>query len=472
MSSFHSTLSRRQFMKVIGLAGAGVGAVSIAAPTFHDMDEVLSSKSVNAWKNPWWVKDRDFNSPTTEVDWNVLKRWDKNLMDSPDIEVVEDKTMKMIEEMYGTTDSAALTKKWAQDGLQGLRLRERAVNNAINAVQNGAKASYKGITPEELGVPKWQGTPEENLHMMRVVGRFFGSISQTSMRLDETNKKLIYLKVGARTNVFKDVDAESQTTTESILPNKAVNAFAWGTRHPSDALKTGPGWINNPYGYFFSTNAGVRMRQFVKNIGYLAVSTQPNLAGSAAVPAMSGMGEMGRAGAELIMPQHGNALRYIDLMLTDLDIAPTKPIDAGINRFCYTCKKCAIHCPTGSMSLETEPSWDTTGSWNISGLKHWYLNYPSCNPFKSQFAPGYCGICLSICTFTKFDDAAIHEVVKGMSSATSVFNGFFHKMDDAMGYGRNRAGLEAHSEDNYVDEWWETIGPELGFLTHRGAFPE
>ncbi|APV43700.1 reductive dehalogenase [Dehalogenimonas formicexedens] len=470
MGKFHSTMSRRQFMEALGLAGAGLGAAAIAAPTFHDMDEVLASSSNSSWKNPWWVKNREAENPTVEIDWSRIQRYDMNQVQTGDYQAIQDKTNAMIKEMWGSNDSKELYKKWAQEGVQGLRLREQAVSNAIGAVQNGAKSGYTGITPDGLGVPRWQGTPEENMHMMHVVSRFFGSITQSATQLTDNTKKLIFSKVGNRTNVFKDVDQASQTATESILPNKANYAFAWGTRHPSDALKTGPGVVNNPYGYFFSTNAGVRIRQFVQNIGYLAVSSQPNLAGSSAFPAVTGMGEMSRAGSELMIPQHGNVLRYIDLMLTDLPLESTPPIDAGMTRFCYTCKKCAIHCPTQSISLE-DPSWDTTGPWNNPGMKHWYFNYPSCNPFKSSFTPGYCGLCLTICTFTKYEDAMIHNIVKGTSSTTPVFNAFFHKMDDAMGYGRNRGGLEAHQDDTYVDDWWNIIGPELGFLTHRGNFP-
>ena len=49
-------MSRRDFMKALGLAGAGVGAAAAAAPVFHDLDEVMSSASMQ--KHPWYVKER------------------------------------------------------------------------------------------------------------------------------------------------------------------------------------------------------------------------------------------------------------------------------------------------------------------------------------------------------------------------------------------------------------------------------
>jgi len=45
MSKFHSTITRRDFMKGLGLAGAGLGAAAATAPVFRDLDEIVSSAS-------------------------------------------------------------------------------------------------------------------------------------------------------------------------------------------------------------------------------------------------------------------------------------------------------------------------------------------------------------------------------------------------------------------------------------------
>ena len=59
MSVFHGTVSRRDFMKNLGLAGAGIGAAALVAPVFHDLDEMAASTGA-APKRPWYVKERDF----------------------------------------------------------------------------------------------------------------------------------------------------------------------------------------------------------------------------------------------------------------------------------------------------------------------------------------------------------------------------------------------------------------------------
>ena len=76
MSKFHTTVSRRDFMKGLGLAGAGLGAAAAAAPVFHDLDE-LAGASQGETKHPWWVKKLDLEKPTVEIDWSVYKRIDK-----------------------------------------------------------------------------------------------------------------------------------------------------------------------------------------------------------------------------------------------------------------------------------------------------------------------------------------------------------------------------------------------------------
>jgi len=55
MRNYHSTLSRREFLKALGLGGIGLGAAAMAPLAFRDMDEVINSPQA-VWKRPSWVK--------------------------------------------------------------------------------------------------------------------------------------------------------------------------------------------------------------------------------------------------------------------------------------------------------------------------------------------------------------------------------------------------------------------------------
>lgn len=75
MSNYHSTFSRREFMKGLGIAGAGLGAATAVTPVFKDLDELTSSTSAHP-KRAWYVKEREFGDIGIEIDWNILKRRD------------------------------------------------------------------------------------------------------------------------------------------------------------------------------------------------------------------------------------------------------------------------------------------------------------------------------------------------------------------------------------------------------------
>lgn len=70
-TQYHSTMGRREFMKVLGL-GAGaleLGGTALAAP-FKDLDDMMASP--HAERNlPFWVKEVD--EPTVEIDWDNME---------------------------------------------------------------------------------------------------------------------------------------------------------------------------------------------------------------------------------------------------------------------------------------------------------------------------------------------------------------------------------------------------------------
>jgi len=469
MTKFHSTVSRRDFMKRVGLGAAGVGAATMTAPVFNDFDDLTNGTSgSNKIKHPWWIKELEFNNPTTEIDWGVYARYDRRKFNTGDFSAIQDKTYDMIRGLWGSTDSVELGKKWAQAGLPGVRLRDRAISDACDSVASGRSATFVSRSPETYGVSKWQGTPAEALKMLWVAGRFFGASSIGVMKLDDKSTKVLYSNDGTRNVVFETADAGFQTSDKFVIPDDCRTIITASCRHPMAALKTLPGEIGNPYAYFFYNDTTVRIQEFLKTIGYKVVNLDGKC-GSASVPTLTGIGEQGR-GANLITPQSVSPRRFV-MLATNLDIEPTRPINAGMHKFCETCKKCALHCPTESMPLDTEPSWEIRGPWNIPGQKNWFLDYPSCNPFKSTYAPGYCGICLADCVFSKFNLANIHHFIKIAVSTTSLLNGFYNSMDDFFGYGKHRAGADAHKYDTYVDDWWDTIGPEHGMETYHGTYP-
>ena len=474
MSKFHSTVTRRDFMKGLGLAGVGLGAAAAAAPVFHDLDEVMSQPT--EMKRAWWIRDRDIGDPTVPVDFNIFKRYDKRQFKTGEFNQRSDATVSLLQEMYGTSDSTELWSQGAQNNWQGVTLRDTAVRNAMNATP---RASFSFMPPtvdrsnralksnETYGMPKHQGTPEENLKMMQVAGRFFGAWNIGVTELDEKSRRFVWANDGKRTYNYANVDAPSDESNVRTIPNKYAYAFTYMIRH-TWSMHTAPGNIggaSQAHAYFNNSHVGYRFQAFLNNLGYKGLGL--SAAGSGSWPVWSGMGELSR-GCLISLPEHGPMVRKMDFIITDFPMAPTKPIDAGMYKFCHTCAKCAEHCPTGSIPLESEPVFDTGLPWNNPGVKAWYNDYPVCNVFKSNFGPGYCGVCIACCPFTKQDVANVHGIVRAGMPTLPMLHGFTRAMDDVFGYGKNQGGLKFHESDNYASEWWNTIGPEYGLHTYDG----
>ena len=65
----------------------------------------------------------------------------------------------------------------------------------------------------------------------------------------------------------------------------------------------------------------------------------------------SGVGELGRNGL-IINEKFGARIHMPDPIMTDLPLVPDEPVDLAVEDFCKICRKCAINCPTNSITFE------------------------------------------------------------------------------------------------------------------------
>lgn len=425
MSKFHSTVSRREFMKGLGVAGAGVGAAALAGPAFHDMDELMASEKAN-FNQPWFVKTLDHYKPTADTDWTVMKPFTCNTQGYN----------------FGvnTTDAASVAKKkdlddtttgFFKSNKPGFDLRQKALSAAASGL--GGKLSstdftgYTVTTPEAQGVSKWSGSPEENANTLRAAFRYLGMPEVGFLELDDNARKMF-----PAANVrFEDADAGRLDGKTQVYPNKAKYLIVSMVRKDVAITKAGGA---HPWGYDTSTQLGRRAQMFVKSLGYQAYSVSGY--DNCGYGVLTGQAELGRI-AHSVTPKYGTAIRLFNILATDLPLPASQPIDAGIYKFCYTCKLCAEVCheyPNTALSLETEPSYELPNNlnlaggntWNRPGVKRWAIDYPSC---------GICYVkCHWNCVFNQLEKASVHALVRATSAITPVFNGFFTQMDKAFGF--------------------------------------
>lgn len=497
MSNYHSTVTRRDFMKALGMGAVGLGTAAAATttPGFRDLDEVISSPN-GVLHMPWWVKDRERLNPTTEVDWNVQEPYDyRNMFDYGQAGTWDEGNDKV----WHRANRRAKELYHLKNNTPGLTLRDLALvkgnvympplppyNTTTMPGTHwvGPPPDLLGQTPEAYGIPKWQGTPEENLRMMRSAARYYGASEVACVHLDENTEKLLF-KYREQQNwsgefVIEDVekgyhepgDQNTKKPGKFVIPRKCKNVLLWSVVMAPELCARGATKEGQTHGSNFGM-AGIfgaydrvnsiepHIQKFIHTLGYEALGMGfDGSAPASAFATMGGLGEIGRV-SFLVSPKYGSLVRTIVQTFTDLPLAESYPTDAGIAKFCETCHKCSDHCPSQALPSDKQ-SWEVTGPWNAHGAKTWHVDYSRCRPWKTgggrlqadgtgDGPAADCGVCQDICVFAKGEDAHIHALTKGIVSATSMFNGFFTNMDRAFGY-----------PDKDQESWWDMDLPLYG----------
>jgi len=460
-SKARRTFSRRDFFK---MAGLGTGA-AVAASALQPAKTAAAAASpytdpAGRPARPWWVKTVDL--PTTEIDWSKMERYNERYLPEDERGSVRGPGFAGY---VGKEQADALVaegnaklKQRILDNVDGYTLKDNALKDAQSAHSLGYSflGFQKAKTPEERGVPKWTGTPEEAARMLRTAARHLGAATIGFVELDDNTRKLVYsVDPDGHQIEFTDDPVASETETHRYIPNSCRWVIVYTVQMSEEAMKRSPTMTASQTttgAYSRGTQINAGLQDFLRALGYqcLGESSLNALAIAPAFGVLAGLGEMSRLN-RMITPEFGPMVRVFKL-ITDLPLATDKPIDAGIMEFCRHCKKCAEACPSGALSFENEPFWDIKGGWNNAGHKAWFEDAVKCRTYWVQEAATNCGICFGVCPFSKKDKAWIHEWVKAGTSAAPFLASFFRSMDDAFGYGVQKSG----------EDWWNTDQPEMG----------
>ncbi len=487
MNKFHSTVSRRDFMKGIGLILGGAGATAATVPVFHDLDEMLATSDGVAEKRAWWIKEREYLNPVSEIDWNVMQRHGTSPATS-----YNNETVHLTTEEYQKRFAARLVtrKNYINGNAPGNTLRDYALRVACWSPVMGSRTQpYIGSDQVFLGqwanmlfgdlmhfqvsagFPKWQGTPEDNNLMIRCAARVLGGTTVAFGELiPEKTQKLSYKwRQTYEAFEFEDVDkpycgpvGQGLIPFKSVTPNKYKNVILCNLNEDIPLGRSSPSALMEAAvakAYDQARILDYRMIAFIKAIGWGAVGS--DISGMVMRPGwgeIAGLGECGRH-HQLITPEYGPHIRHCQELFTDLPLTPTNPIEFGASRFCAgSCRKCSDICPgmaipsgdrtweiTPASSTECNPSHLVPEVFNQPGKKIWYLNHFACHDTWVTLDNG-CNQCTATCVFTRERLASIHEFVKPIVSTTPLLNGFFYNMDKAFGYG-------ILPEDKWEDFW-------------------
>jgi epoxyqueuosine reductase len=467
MANYHSTISRREFMKLLGLGGAGLGAAAVAPPVFHDLDEAISSPLAEM-KHPSWV--RQVVKPTAEIDWSIMQRFN----------YYEVMWAGGFTKAWGSEKAswiinlgAANTKKWRDENKPGYTLPDTALNSCTNQAPISFMGPRSSPTPDTLGIPRWQGSPEEAARLVRSFLRIHGASEVGFVELDtDTTEKLINACDGAKVMSVQgprldilDVDQPEDKPQDPatggggyrVIPKKARWVIVYTLRMSPELIHRAPGLISSrEHGYMYDLRTLVQgqLQNFLRTLGYMGLGDTLPFAAfgqSTGFAVLAGLGEMCRA-MHTVTPEHG-LMQRVFIVATDLPLAPGKPVDFGVMRFCRTCKKCAEYCPAQAIPYSTDPSWQVNGPFQRPGVRAWYRMEQLCRAYI--YEAGACAVCFGVCPYSKGHQAAYTNAWQATAATTPVFNRVFRKMDDVLGYGLRRG--------EQVEKFWELDLPPFGW---------
>jgi len=446
-------------MKDLGKLGAAAALVPMVS-----VGEQASDKAYGV-KRPGFIKELD--QPTTEIDWNQLQRYNETHTCRRGFVtyIGEDRLAKLNDLRANNLD------KFLKDDKPGYTLKDFALQSGVGA--GGVARSFigpqKAKTPEDLGVPKWTGTPEEASQLITAALRHFGAATVGFVELDtNTTEKLIYSNdPDGKEMKILDVDEPAEDDDSRTIPKKARYCIVYTVQMSEETLSRAPtilGSLTTSLTYTRAENIQERLQEFLRGLGYMGLGeSSTNALGIApAFGVMAGLGELSRYN-RLLTPEYGPMVRVFKA-LTELPLAPTKPIDAGLLEFCKRCKKCADHCPSKALSFEDEPYWEVKGGWNNPGHKAWFEDSVKCRSYWSEVGTN-CGICFAVCPFASKNLASYNRVRNYMSATVPAFDSTLKSIDDLL----YTPFTEFAKPQKDPELWWTLNLPDYGIDTAQTA---
>lgn len=452
--------SRRDFLKTLAVGGATLGVAGTVGATAAG-EALGEPMSGGIYRRPWWI--RQAAEPTTGIDWTRMERFDasQNTLLGPGLgRFATAEENERLTQLQKENDKRRILNKEP-----GYTLRDNALQNAFQTTQDVLPRSFLGpqraSRPQDEGLSAWEGTPEENTAMLKVAMQQMGAATVGIVRLDENTRKLIYsVDPDGKRLEFEDIEQAYEDENKRVIPNCALWVVVYTVQMSDIALKRAPtkiAQITTSETYQRGLMIQNNVQEFLRGLGYqgLGEATLNGLGIAPAFAVLGGLGELSRLN-RVITPEFGPMVRIFKL-ITDLPLASDVPIDAGIARFCRTCKKCAEACPPSALSFDTEPGWVPIGEWNNRGHQAWFEDSVRCKRYWQEELGTNCGICFSVCPFSKRNVSFMHDLVRMQIATIPELDSIIRNFDDAFGY-----GVQKKPED-----WWTLDLPEFGIDTHK-----
>ena len=225
-------------------------------------------------------------------------------------------------------------------------------------------------------------------------------------------------------HIYTHIGRGEEYGNEVCLNHKYAIAFTVEMNY--ELVKSAPkGTIvmESAHQYFNSGQIAIQVAQFIRQMGYEArAHIDANYRVICPLVAQdAGLGTIGRMGL-LITPKLGPRVR-IGVVTTDLKLPLVNKknnIDTSVLRFCELCKKCAVNCPSQSISFDKA---NKNGKWG-----NWKINHEDCFIYWTK-AGTDCGRCVSVCPYSHPNNI-IHNLIRWLIRRNSLNRWIALKLDD------------------------------------------
>ena len=183
------------------------------------------------------------------------------------------------------------------------------------------------------------------------------------------------------------------------IPGKFKYAIVMAIKMDKDAMLKSPRWetaTESAICYSKMAFTASCLAEFIRNLGYNAISSGNDTALSIPMAIDAGLGELGRNGL-LITPEFGPGVRLCKVF-TDMPLVVDKPIRFGVNERCLECRNCANACDVDAVSFVRESSYNLKTKSNNPGTKKWTVDHDKCYMFWLENGGG-CSSCLAACPY-------------------------------------------------------------------------
>lgn len=197
----------------------------------------------------------------------------------------------------------------------------------------------------------------------------------------------------------------------------------------------GPVVMESAQQYLQAGQIAVQLAQFIRSLGFEArAHIDANYRLICPIVAQdAGLGVVGRMGL-LMTPKLGPRVR-IGVVSTNLKLPVNNPQpDYSVIHFCEICKKCAVNCPSQSISYKSKTK--------TSNPERWIIDHESCFTYWCKSGTD-CGRCMAVCPYSHPDNF-IHNVMRWIIRRNP-FNRWLALQFDDLFYGRKPSSAKLKS---------------------------